>query len=318
MATIDHSTVNVDGVINFNGFIGAGVRIGRGVGANGLLTLQNGAVDQYQQYHRQRQRHPGRNGFARGRDGHAEHVGGSTINFTGLGRKRVATGGRRRRHGLHDDDRRQHRQRRRDRRCERGRQRRWQQGHAHVGSGSSITGNTVGIGGNSDTVAGGIGSVVVTDAGSVLNASGDSGFVASVATVRGRSSVTDQATIAATIINVGRADGGIGTLTVDNAAINLSGQQATGVLLAGAGIAIGSAAAPDLRRSATAASSTITNPGSAGVGLNVGGSPAQPAGGIGTAHREQLDRSTSPPRLGWRRYESATTEVAPRPSPPAR
>ena len=45
MATLDASTVNVDGVIFFNGdSFGAGVRVGRGGGAVGLLTLQNGAA----------------------------------------------------------------------------------------------------------------------------------------------------------------------------------------------------------------------------------------------------------------------------------
>jgi T5SS/PEP-CTERM-associated repeat protein len=47
-ATIDNSTINLDGVIFNNGLDqgpnGAGVRIARGVGANGLLTMQNGAV----------------------------------------------------------------------------------------------------------------------------------------------------------------------------------------------------------------------------------------------------------------------------------
>ena len=35
VATIDHSSINLDGVINFNGSIGAGVRVGRGDGADG-------------------------------------------------------------------------------------------------------------------------------------------------------------------------------------------------------------------------------------------------------------------------------------------
>ncbi len=45
VATINNSTVNLDGTDFFNGDpIGAGVRVGRGDGANGVLNLENGAV----------------------------------------------------------------------------------------------------------------------------------------------------------------------------------------------------------------------------------------------------------------------------------
>ena len=68
-ATIDNSTVNLDGVVFNNGLdqgpIGAGVRIGRGVGANGLLTMQNGAVININNTDRRLQRHPGRHQRAR-------------------------------------------------------------------------------------------------------------------------------------------------------------------------------------------------------------------------------------------------------------
>ena len=57
--------------------------------------------------------------LARGRNGHAEHVGRLVDQLHRPGGQRVAAGRRRRRHGLHDDGRRQHRQRRRDRRRER-------------------------------------------------------------------------------------------------------------------------------------------------------------------------------------------------------
>ena len=111
----------------------------------------------------------------------------------------------------------------------------------------------IGIGGNSDTDPGGNGSAVVTGAGSALNASGANGFVGVGRGGTGSLEVTDQAAINAIIVSVGRAAGGFGTLTVDNASLNLSGQQTAGTL--GANLSIGVLGGIGTATIATAASS---------------------------------------------------------------
>jgi T5SS/PEP-CTERM-associated repeat protein len=86
--------------------------------------------------------------------------------------------------------------------------------------------------------------------------------------------VSNQGTLTATILNVGRAEGGFGSLSVDNGTINLSGQQAAGT---GAALTIGNRGGTGL---ATIANSqvSISNPGSGGASLNVGGTPTNPLG----------------------------------------
>jgi T5SS/PEP-CTERM-associated repeat protein len=275
VVTIDHSTVNLDGVVFFNGDpIGAAVRVGRGVGANGALTLQNGAVINIDNSIANSSVILGGTSALAGGSGTLTMTGGSAINFTGsaasaslqvggvsgtgsmtmAGNSTVnvgatgsvlvaSTAG--------------------------------SAGNLTIGGGSVVSANNVGIGGNSDTAAGGVGNVVLTGPGSRLQASGDAGFVAVGRSGTGTLVVSDQATLAATIINVGRATGGTGTLTVDNATVALSGQQAGG---SGAGISIGNRGGSGTATILNGSQVTITNMGTGGASLNVGGTPSNPLG----------------------------------------
>ena len=293
-ATIDHSTVNLDGVIVFNGVPqGAGVRVGRGDGANGLLTMQNGAVINVNNTIDGANVLLGGTGSLAGGTGTLNMSGGSSINFTGpaagtallvgavagtgfmtmaggstvnVGATGVANVG-----GNAGTN-----------------------GTLTVGGGSSITANAFGIGGNSDTTAGGNGSAVVTGAGSALNASGANAFVGVGRGGTGSLAVTEQAAINAIVINVGRAAGGFGTLTVDNASLNLSGQQTAGSL-SGAALSIGVLGGIGAATISNGSVVTISNPGSAGTALNVGGSLASPGGtGVLTVNNSQINLTAAP------------------------
>ena len=163
-----------------------------------------------------------------------------------------------------------------------------------VGGGSSITANVIGIGGNSDTAPGGNGSAVVTGAGSALNASGANGFVGVGRGGSGSLSVTDQAAINAIAVSVGRAAGGFGTLTVDNASLNLSGQQTAGTL-AGANLSIGLLGGIGAATITNGSVVTISNPGSAGASLNLGGTPLFAGGtGVLTVNNSQINVTAAP------------------------
>jgi T5SS/PEP-CTERM-associated repeat protein len=276
VATIDHSTINLDGVINFNGVIGAGVRVGRGVGAVGLLNLQNGSAINIDNSIASASVVLGGTSSLAGGTGTLDMSGGSTITFTGSAASAAlevggisgtgfmtmtgssivnvgatgsllvgATAG--------------------------------SSGTLTIGGGSSIIADNVGIGGNSDSVAGGTGSVVVTGAGSLLNASGDSAFVSVGRGGTGSLSVTNGGSVAATIINVGRSAGGVGTISVDNAQLNLSGQQAT-ASPSGAALSIGNRGGIGTATITNGSVVTISNPGSLGASLNVGGTPTNPLG----------------------------------------
>jgi T5SS/PEP-CTERM-associated repeat protein len=293
VATIDHSTVNLDGVINFNGEIGAGVRVGRGVGAVGLLNLQNGAAININNSIVSASVILGGTSSLAGGTGTLNMSGGSTITFTGsaasaslevggtsgtgfmtmTGNSIVnvgatgsvlvgATAG--------------------------------SSGTLTIGGGSSILADNIGIGGNSDSVAGGTGSVVVTGAGSLLNASGDSAFLSVGRGGTGSLSVTNEGSVAATIITVGRSAGGVGTISVDDGQLSLSGQQATSSL-SGAALSIGSRGGIGTATITNGSVVTISNPGSMGASLNVGGNPINPLGtGTLTVSNSQVNVIAAP------------------------
>lgn len=293
VATLDRSTVNVDGVINFNGLIGAGVRVGRGDGAVGLLTLQNGSVINVNNSVANASVILGGTSSLAGGTGTLNLSGGSSINFTGtaasaslqvggiggtgsmtmagastvnVGATGSATVG----------------------------STAGSNGTLTVGGGSSITANVIGIGGNSDSAAGGTGNAVVTGAGSALNATGASGFLSVGRGGSGSLSVLDGAALNATIVSVGRAGGGFGTLTIDAGAINLSGQQTTGSL-SGAALTVGSLAGTGSATIRNGSVVTISNPGSAGVSLNVGGTPNNPGGsGVLNVSNSQINLVAAP------------------------
>ena len=276
-ATIDGSTVNLDGVIFFNGTpIGAGVRVGRGDGADGLLTLQNGSVINVNNSISNASVILGGTSSLAGGTGTLNMSSGSSINFTGtaasaslqvggvggtgfmsmtgastvhVGATGSATIG-----SIAGST-----------------------GTLTVGGGSSIAANVIGIGGNSDTAAGGTGTAVVTGAGSALNATGANAFLAVGRGGSGSLSVSDGGALNATVVSIGRADGGFGTLTVDAGAINLSGQQTAGGL-SGASLSIGSLGGTGSATIRNGSVVTISNPGTSGVALNVGGNLGNPGG----------------------------------------
>ena len=211
VATIDHSTVNLDGVVFFNGNpIGAGLRVGRGVGSSGTLNLQNAAVINLDNTIANSSVVLGGTSSLAGGTGTVNMSGGSAINFTGTAASAslqvggisgtgfmTMTGGSTVNVGA--------------------------TGNVHVAAtagstgnldvsgGSVITGNVYGIGGSSDTDAGGVGSATVTGLGTVLRATGDSGFISMGRGGIGSLVVSNQATLEATIVNVGRAAGGSAT-----------------------------------------------------------------------------------------------------------
>jgi T5SS/PEP-CTERM-associated repeat protein len=295
-ATIDNSTINLDGVIFNNGLDqgpnGAGVRIARGVGADGLLTMQNGAVININNTIDNSSVILGGTGVLPGGTGTLNMSGGSSINFTGpavatslqvggtsgtgfmtmtggstvnVGTNGAATVG-----GNVGTN-----------------------GTLTVAGGSSITANAIQIGGNSDTAAGGSGSAVVTGAGSALNASGPNGFVGVGRNGTGSLDVTNQAAVNAIAVSVGRGAGGFGSLTVDNASLNLSGQQTAGTL-AGANLSIGLLGGTGAVSIGNGSVVTISNPGGV-ASLNLGGTPNF-GGGTGTlaVNNSQVNLTAAP------------------------
>jgi T5SS/PEP-CTERM-associated repeat protein len=275
-ATLDHSSVNLDGVIFFNGApIGAGVRVGRGVGANALLTMQNGAVININNTIDSASVILGGTSSLAGGTGTLNMSGASAINFTGTaasaslqvggtsgtgfmtmaggstvnvgatGTATVAsTAG--------------------------------SAGTLTVGSGSSIAANIISVGGNSDTAAGGTGTATITGAGSAFNASGANGAVTVGRGGTGSLAVSDQGTVAATSFSVGRTATGFGTLLVDHGVIALSGQQTIASNASGANLSVGIAGGTGIATIANGSVLSITNAGTLGAALNVGGRPDTP------------------------------------------
>jgi T5SS/PEP-CTERM-associated repeat protein len=278
-ATIDSSTINLDGVIFFNGAPeGAGVRVGRGVGAVGVLNLQNGAVINVNNTIDSASVILGGTSALAGGTGTLNMSGGSAINFTGpAGSATLQVGGTQGTGfmtmsgastlnvgptgsvtvgGTAGSN-----------------------GTLTVGGGSSITANAISIGGSSDTAAGGTGTVVVTGAGSALNATGTSAFLGVGRSGTGSLSIADQAAVSATSVSIGRAVSGFGTLSVDNATLNISGQQTAATNNTGANLSIGVAGGTGSATIAHGSVVTISNSGSLGASLNVGGRLDPPSGG---------------------------------------
>jgi T5SS/PEP-CTERM-associated repeat protein len=275
-ATIDNATVSLDGFVDFNTGIGAGVRVGRGVGANGVLNLQNGAAINIANSLPDSSVVLGGTSTLTGGTGTLNMSGGSTITFTGTAAGAAMSIGGQDGNGLMTMT---------------GSSivntgttgvlrvgsSTGSNGNLTIGGGSKIFANTAGIGGNSDDNAGGIGNAVVSGAGSQLKLAGDSGFLGVGRNGVGSLTVSSQGEVAATIINVGRAAGGVGTMSVDNGVINLSGQQTSGSQ-SGAGLSIGNRGGTGSVSITNGSVVTITNNGSAGAGLYIGGTPLGPQG----------------------------------------
>ena len=150
------------------------------------------------------------------------------------------------------------------------------------GNAVSVVGNSrstdLSIGGNSDTVNGGRGLALVSGAGSEISLTGHDTFigVGYGPQSNGQLTVRDHASVSAIGMNVGRS-GGIGVLRVDNATLAFSGQQ-TGNLLAGAFLSIGRSGGVGVAEISHGSTVTMTNFGSAGASLNLGGTAPGPLG----------------------------------------
>lgn len=137
------------------------------------------------------------------------------------------------------------------------------------------------VGGTGDTASGGTGVALVSGAGSHITMTGSDGFigVGIGAGASGTLTVASQASVNSMIINVGRS-GGVGVMNLDNATVNLAGQQ-TGNNLAGAGMSVGSGGGTGIFSLSNGAVLNIDNAaGTVSAGLNLGGS-ANFAGGQG-------------------------------------
>lgn len=139
------------------------------------------------------------------------------------------------------------------------------------------------IGGTSDTVGGGKGIATVGGAGSLLKVSGSDALihVGLGANSFGSLTVSDQARVATTYMTVGRS-GGTGTLTVDHARIELSGQF-TGDTSTGAVMVVGRSGGTGSVNLRNGATLLLSNAGGLGASLSLGGSRLGP-GGDGTVN----------------------------------
>ena len=283
------STVSLDGVVYPPNLVpvGAGVRVGRGVGANGTLNLQNGAIIDVHNTTAGSNVILGGTSVLPGGTGTLNMSSGSAINFTGpaagaslqiggvtgaggsggtgtitmTGNSVVNLGAT---------------------------------GQVFVGGNAGTSGTLTiasasawrsmraseAIGGNSDTVAGGNGTAAVpTGAGSALNAIGVDGFMSVGRSGSGTLNVNSGGTVSATVMNIGRATGGVGTLSVNNGVLNLSGQQQTTGI--GAALSLGNQGGTGSATVTNGSVVTISNAGTGGASLNTGGTPLHRLG-IGT------------------------------------
>ncbi len=276
LATINNSTASLDGVVFFNGTsLGAGLRVGRGVGASGTLNLENGAAVNIDNSIPDASVILGGTGALAGGTGTVSMSGGSSIKFTGSAADAfidiggspggagimsmagssivdVGAGGRLAVGGVAGSS-----------------------GTLEVASGSKAMANAIDIGGNSDSAAGGTGAAAISGAGSELSAVGATGFIGVGRGGTGTLGIADQGQMTGIVLAIGRS-GGNGTLVIDNATAALSGQQTAGQLRGarftiGTGGGTGSAVLNN-------SSVSVSNAGSDGAGVSIGGSGSYPLG----------------------------------------
>lgn len=134
------------------------------------------------------------------------------------------------------------------------------------------------IGGNSSTTIGGKGVAVVSGAGSEIRMTGSDPIlsVGRGPQSTGQLTVSNGASISGMGLLVGDVNG-VGVLKVDNATIQMSGQQ-TGDVLAGAFAVIGHGGGIGVATLGNGSVLTISNAGSAGAGLSLGGTSLRPFG----------------------------------------
>lgn len=128
------------------------------------------------------------------------------------------------------------------------------------------------IGGRNDTDIGGKGIAAVTGAGSEIRLTGGDTFVgvAMGPQSNGQLTVSNGASVSANGMNVGRS-GGVGVLKVDAATLSFSGQQASGTQ-SGAFFSIGNGGGIGVVTLSNASVVTLSNTGSSGVSMSIGGS----------------------------------------------
>jgi hypothetical protein len=134
------------------------------------------------------------------------------------------------------------------------------------------------IGGTGDSTVGGKGIALVTGAGSEIRMTGSDTFIALGIGPQsfGQLTVADGASISANGMNVGRS-GGVGVLAVDHAQVNFSGQQ-TGSVQSGAFLSIGRSGGTGIVNIGNGSVVTMSNMGSSGASLNLGGTGPGPTG----------------------------------------
>lgn len=134
------------------------------------------------------------------------------------------------------------------------------------------------IGGTGDAANGGKGIALVSGIGSEIRLTGSDTFIAVGMGPQsfGQLTVASGASVSANGMNVGRS-GGVGVLVLNQATLNFSGQQ-TGNVQAGAFLSIGRSGGTGVANIGNGSVVTLANAGSAGAGLNLGGTGPGPFG----------------------------------------
>ena len=134
------------------------------------------------------------------------------------------------------------------------------------------------VGGDNDTVAGGTGTAAVSGAGSEIRVQGADVYIAVGRNGNGTLNLSDQARVVAIGggMNVGRATSGVGTLNVDRSFVELSGQFTSSNI--GAFLALGSGGGRGTANITNGSVVAISNAGSAGAALILGGASISPGG----------------------------------------
>ncbi len=147
-----------------------------------------------------------------------------------------------------------------------------------VSTASASRSTSVLIGGSSQSTPGGRGIASVSGLGSEIALSGSDTYIGVGHGPQSNGQLTIQGggAVSTTIMNVGRS-GGIGVLRMDGGVLTLSGQQ-TGNNLAGASLSIGNGGGIGVVSVGNGSLVTISNMGSAGASLNLGGSGTYPFG----------------------------------------
>lgn len=157
-------------------------------------------------------------------------------------------------------------------------------GNLSLSSGSWLRANQIQFGGINDVDPGGIATSTVSGSGSRLQAEGAIGRLSVGRGGTGTLTVSDEAKLMATFLNVGRAPTGTGTLTANNATIDVSGQKNLGGTEFGASFGVGTRGGVGTAALANNTQVTIKNEtlaGNVGAFLTVGGNEDAPLSGTG-------------------------------------